>query len=427
MAAAGMMSRSQTRKGGRKLSVPQLPAESSGQPAESDDVAVVEERFGSDPQENSGSPSPYSGWRAAVVGDSRGGGYGHAMDTMFQRLDGVRLFGLADLDESGLEKSLLRAGATSGYSDLTALLEAESPDFISVASSSTSNRRSLLKEAMEAGVHVICEAPLARTLKEADEIRAIETATQTRLAVRYPMRLDPGLIQFQRELESWIGTLVEIRTWGACDETSGGEDLLLHGVPLFDLVRWFAGEVSYCTASISKDGIAAIAEDAHESATTDLGLLLGDTIHAEFVMDRGIRVSFTSDPRHRDSLGPAGMEFVGTKSRMRLFAGSRPVLSLLKPSAPAHADRSEVWESWPQSGQGQVDSVESAEAIDGGNRLLSVNWIEAINEGADPVASSLNATKALEMAHGIWQAGVTMKRAYFPLVNRLHPLSEESQ
>ena len=32
--------------------------------------------------------------------------------------------------------------------------------------------------------------------------------------------------------------------------------------------------------------------------------------------------------------------------------------------------------------------------------------------------------KCLEMVHGVWQAGATMKRAYFPLANRLHPLED---
>ncbi|MEM6280332.1 MAG: hypothetical protein AAF733_12700, partial [Verrucomicrobiota bacterium] len=69
--------------------MPSLPEEPSERSTESEDAPAVEERIGSEPEVTSVSPSSYSGWRAGVVGDSRGGGFGHAMDTMFRRMDGV--------------------------------------------------------------------------------------------------------------------------------------------------------------------------------------------------------------------------------------------------------------------------------------------------------------------------------------------------
>jgi len=54
------------------------------------------------------------------------------------------------------------------------------------------------------------------------------------------------------------------------------------------------------------------------------------------------------------------------------------------------------------------------------------DWLASIDEDREPKSSAQRSMKSLEMIHGVWQAGATMKRAYFPLTNRLHPLSEES-
>jgi hypothetical protein len=69
--------------------------------------------------------------------------------------------------------------------------------------------------------------------------------------------------------------------------------------------------------------------------------------------------------------------------------------------------------------------VEKLTQLDAANRLLVNDWLDAIRNDRAPQSSGDDGRKALEMVHGVWQAAVTMKRAYFPLVNRLHPLSED--
>ncbi|MEM7600246.1 MAG: Gfo/Idh/MocA family oxidoreductase [Verrucomicrobiota bacterium] len=425
MAAAGMMPGAKARS---RVNEPkeELPKDDVTEgPDEVEEVEVTEEDAGEISEESI--PAEFDGLKAAIVGFTGSGGFGNGMELLFQRLDKVRLFGLADLNGESLEASRVHAGSPKGYSDLGAMLQEESPDLVSVAALSTEHRLEQIKTALQSGSHVITEAPLAQTLKEADELLGLSKSSERQIAVRHPMRVDPHLNRFHAEMTSLIGELLEMRVWGACDETSGGEDMLLVGIPLFDLVRWFAGEVSFCTASISEQGVAVIAEDAHESATPHLGRLLGDSIHAEFEMESGVRVSFVSDQKRQPILGPAGIEFIGSKSKMRLFAGAPATLSLLTDPNPAEASRTEVWEQWPADQSEYHVSVDQLDGRDAAHRLLVHDWISAIESGGEPSASAETALKALEMAHGVWQAGVTMKRAYFPLANRLHPLSEESQ
>lgn len=427
MAAAGMMTASRAKSNPAKEVVAEEPPETGRElPPESEAPAAEAEEIAGGIAAPIDPPA-LSCRRAVIIGHTGAGDFGHGLSTLFQRLHGVRLCGLADLNGETVEDSRVEASAPLDYSDPAVMLREETPELVCVASSWTQQRFAQIKSALEAGAHVLTEAPIAPTLKEAEELVSLARATERKLAVRHPMRLDPHLARFHAEQTSLIGELCRMNVWGACDETAGGEDLLREGVPLFDLVRWFAGEPGYCTAGISKDGIAAIAEDAHESESMQLGPLLGDTIHAEFEMTSGVRVSFLSDQKRKAMLGPAGIEFVGTKSRMRLFAGAPATLSYLETSDPSAATRTENWRQWPETGRADHAPVERLSGIDAANQLVVNDWLASISSDSEPAASGENAAKALEMAHGIWQAAVTMKRAYFPLANRLHPLSEESR
>ncbi|MDF1823788.1 MAG: Gfo/Idh/MocA family oxidoreductase [Verrucomicrobiales bacterium] len=427
MAASGMMP-------GQKLKrKPQKEEPSINEAVEEKAEEVISENIAPQvlkeekPESSPLVPPPFTGLRAVIAGHSGAGDFGHGLDSIFQRLNGVRLSGLYDGNEDTLEDTKAHTGAPVGYADFKLMLEEVKPDLVCVAPEWTDQRYGMIKAALESGAHIISEAPLAQTLKEADELLALAKSNQSEVAVMAPMRLDPHVIKFHHEYSSLIGELKQIRLWGACDDTAGGEDMILTGTQLFDLVRLFAGEVNYCTASVSSDGMAAIAEDAHVSKTRNLGALLGNVIHAEFEMASGIQVSFVSDHAMQSSLGSAGIEFIGTKSRMRLFAGTPVTLSLLKDPKPNLATRADQWEQWPATEGPYHLPVDRLTGDDASNRLVVNDWIKAIRKGESPAASMENALKALEMAHGVWQAAVTMKRAFFPLANRLHPLSEESQ
>ncbi len=365
--------------------------------------------------------------RAAVVGHTGAGGYGHGLDILFNRLDGVRLAAVADADPEGLDATQIRTGAEATYADYREMLANESLDLVAVGPRETGERHDMAKAALEAGAHLCCERPIARTLREADELLALAAERSLKIAVLHPMRLDPHVVRFRAEQSDLIGELVEMQVYGMMDHRAGGEDLLVLGTHLFDLVRLFGGEPNYCSASITKDGEPAIAEDAHHSEKEDLGPLLGDAIHASFAMDSGVHVSYVSDRRLHHRHGPWGIEFVGTKGRMRLFAGQPPTLSLLVDDDPASPGRRSRWARWPElEDEAYHAPVDHLAGNDAANRLVVADWLAAIAEDREPVCSGKNAVRALEMVHGVWQAGTTMKRAYFPLANRFHPLIEET-
>jgi len=360
-----------------------------------------------------------------VIGHTGCGNFGHGLDLIFEHRAGVHLVAIADGDAESLEESRARSGAEYAYADYREMLEKEKPDLVSVAPRWTDQHFDMVKAALEAGAHVCCERPLCRTLKEADELLALAAEKDLKIAVVHQMRCDPHVELFYENREKLIGNLLEMKVFGMMDHRAGGEDLLVLGTHLFDLVRWFAGEASFCTAQITKDGEPVIAEDAHQSEKEDLGPLLGDVIHAEFAMDSGVHVSYVSDRRLHLLHGPWGIEFIGSKGKVRLFAGMPPTLSLLMESDPTSPDRTDQWIRWPQKDEPYHEPVDKLTGTGASNRLVVNDWLAAIEEDREPKSSGQRSMKSLEMIHGVWQAGASMKRAYFPLTNRLHPLSED--
>lgn len=365
--------------------------------------------------------------RAAVIGHTGKGNYGHGLDLLFHRLDGVRLTAIADSDPEGLDAAQVRTGAESAYADFREMLSTETLDLVAVGPRETGERYEMVKAALEAGTHVCCERPIARTLREADELVALAAEKGLKLAVLHPMRLDPHVIRFSEKRAEILGDLLEMKVFGMMDHRAGGEDLQVLGPHLFDLVRLFGGEPSFCTASITKDGEPVIADDAHFSEKEDVGPVLGDSIHAEIVMDSGVHVSYVTDQKLHYLHGPWGIEFTGTRGKARLFAGQPPTLSVLIDDDPASPDRSSRWSRWPADLEPYHEPVDRLTGNDAANRIVVTDWLAAIAEDREPVCSGVHAMKALEIVHGIWQAGATKRRAYFPLANRLHPLIEETE
>lgn len=106
-------------------------------------------------------------------------------------------------------------------------------------------------EAAAAGVDVLCEKPLASTVKDAREI--VEACEDITLGVAMPIRFSDPAVQAKKviedgaigELQTIVGTnLLKKMTagWFVDPELSGGGAIMDHTVHVLDLVRWMTGE-----------------------------------------------------------------------------------------------------------------------------------------------------------------------------------------
>lgn len=132
--------------------------------------------------------------------------------------------------------------------------------------STTVQHASLIEAAAHAGVHVLCEKPLAPSLAECDRIgRAVEGAGIVFMQ-NFPKRFDPvndELAALVHRGDLGAITLVRVRhghahgldaawtrQWYADPASSGGGTLLDEGIHTADLLRWLLGEPTTVRATL---------------------------------------------------------------------------------------------------------------------------------------------------------------------------------
>ena len=71
--------------------------------------------------------------RAAVIGHTGRGDYGHGLDVIFTGHPACEVVAIADPDDAGRSKAAARAGAARQYADYREMLAKEKPQLVSVA------------------------------------------------------------------------------------------------------------------------------------------------------------------------------------------------------------------------------------------------------------------------------------------------------
>ncbi|WP_395719552.1 Gfo/Idh/MocA family protein [Prosthecobacter sp.] len=362
--------------------------------------------------------------KAAIIGHTGAGDYGHGIERVFQNMSDVSVVAVADPHEGGCAKAQAACGATKGYADYRDMLAKEKPDLVAIGPRWATEHHAMAMAALESGAHLYLEKPFTITLAEADDIVGLARRKNLRVAVAHVTRMAPAVRCLEKALrEGLIGDLLEIHTVGKMGDRAGGQDMMVLGLHVFDLARLFAGEVKWCQASIQHHGKPATLADAKESPSDKVGLVVGDDISAHFAMESGINVTFRSRVGLEKAAGPFGMEIIGTRGIVRLNSGFAPGISLLKEPNRSATTRVENWQDW----NGGVDpasevTFEGLSGYDASHRRVVRDWLEAIAEKREPLGSGERAMKAIEMAHGVFQAGIEGKRIEFPLVKRTHPL-----
>ena len=362
--------------------------------------------------------------KAAIIGHTGAGDYGHGIERVFKGMTDVAVVAVADPDEAGRAKAKAACGAARDYADYRVMLEKEKPDLVAIGPRWATEHHAMSMAALEAGAHLYLEKPFTITLAEADDILHLAKTKQRRVAVAHVTRMAPMVLRLDKALrEGLIGEVLEIHTVGKMGSRSGGQDMMVLGLHVFDLARLFGGDVQWCQARMRHLGKMATIADAKESPSDKVGPVVGDDIFASFAMDSGVNVTFRSRVGLEKAAGPFGMEIIGTRGIVRLNSGFAPGISLLKEPNRAPTTRVENWQDWT----GGVDpaseaTFEGLTGYDASHRRVVRDWLNAISEQREPLGSGERAMKAIEMAHGVFQAGITGQRVEFPLVKRTHPL-----
>jgi UDP-N-acetylglucosamine 3-dehydrogenase len=145
--------------------------------------------------------------RAGVVGL---GMMGRNHVRVLDELPGVELVAVAD-PESGARRRATTGRLARGYPDHTSMFAQESLDLVSIVAPTSLHRDTTLA-ALEAGIHVLVEKPIATTRAEAEEMMAAARRVGRILTVGHIERFNPAIRELRRRLRAGeIGRIFQVR------------------------------------------------------------------------------------------------------------------------------------------------------------------------------------------------------------------------
>jgi predicted dehydrogenase len=192
--------------------------------------------------------------KAALVG--AGGIAGSHVQAIGAHADRVRLAAAMDVDATRLAEFCAKHGIPSSYTDLAAMLDAERPDLVCIATPPFLHAEQAI-QSLDAGAWVWCEKPLCSGLADLDRIEEAErrsgrfcsSVVQWRFgsAGRHVKRLiDEGALG--RPLvglcqTTWFRDAAYYRVpWRGRWSTEVGGATMGQGIHAIDLFRWLLGD-----------------------------------------------------------------------------------------------------------------------------------------------------------------------------------------
>ena len=190
--------------------------------------------------------------RVGIVGM----GWGQLQIESFRRARDAEVVALCDLDQARLEQVAAQHKIAKTFTNYQELIAGDAIDLVSIASPPDWHEP-MVRGAIDAGKHVLCEKPLALNARTSRELLDCAQARGIVHAVDSEMRFLPALA-YCKELidEEYLGQLLRVdvtmamaRPWGehgnwAADDARGGGILLELGANYIDILRWWFGDVS---------------------------------------------------------------------------------------------------------------------------------------------------------------------------------------
>ena len=363
----------------------------------------------------------------AVIGHTGRGDYGHGLDVVWRAFDNVQIVAVADPDERGRAAAQERLRATRGYADYHQMLQKERPHIVSVATRHLDQHRDMVVACAEAGASVFLEKPMARTLAEADEMVTACERHHVKLAIAHQTRYSPRLKRVRELIAAGlIGDLLEMRGRGKEDSRAGGQDLMVLGTHIFDLMRLVAGEARWCMAKVSmagKDRTRPITKADIRPGGEGMGPVAGDHIVAMYGFDRGVVGHFASQRCTRGKGEPDrfGLTILGTRGVIQLTTGSLPPVVYLNDPSWFPGRGKSAWQTITSAGLGRPEPTKDG-GLGQGNVWIARDLMQAIEADRQPRGSMYDGRAALEMILAVYESQRLGTAVELPLKNRRHPL-----
>ncbi len=363
-------------------------------------------------------------YRAAVIGHTGRGNYGHGLDRVWMEMPQAELVAVADANPQGLAAAVKRLGNPKGYAEYREMLDMEKPDLVSIGPRWIDQHRDMAVAAAERGVRgIYLEKPMCRTLAEADEMVAACDKHSVKLAIAFQTRYSQKLPVVDELIRSGgLGRVLEFRARGKEDHRGGGEDLWVLGTHMFNLIHHFGGDPKWCFASVEQDGRPIRPEDV-QPGNEGIGPLAGDAVHAMYRLTGGATAYFDSVRNARGNPLRFGLQIFGSEGVVQSFdTGHLPTMYFLPDSSWAPGRTGKKWIPISSAGVGQPEPLENR-GLHGGNILAVRDLIAAVEEDRLPQANIYEARTATEMIVAVFESQRIGGPAPLPLATRGNPLA----
>lgn len=365
--------------------------------------------------------NPGKKYRVAVIGHTGRGNYGHGIDTVWSAFEQMEVVAVADPDVAGRAAAMKRTRAKRSYVDYHEMLRVEKPDLVGIGPRWLDQRVAMITAAADAGAHIYTEKPFAATPADADRIVEAVRRNKVKCQIAHQMRTAPYTLRARAMVDAGeIGSIQEVRVRGKEDRRAGGEDMMVLGSHVFDMMRYFLGNPKWVVSHVTADGEEMTAKHVR-TPTEPIGPIAGNQISAMFAFDRGVHGYFAS--RATDQTDP--LRF-GT-----WLYGSKGVLFLpnaIYPQGGLWVLRSPAWLPNERTPWERIDArldtarLNMTNEREIANALMVADLVGAIEQDARPCCNEEDGRWTIEMIHSVYQAQMSGERVSFPLRSRNHPL-----
>ena len=367
-------------------------------------------------------------YKACVIGHTGRGDYGHNLDMALLDQPGIELVAVADPDPAGRAKSATRLNVSKSYADYREMLEKERPQLVAVCPRFLDGHKQAILACAEYGAHVFCEKPLSPDLAEADSIVSTCEKHHIKLAMAMQTRYSP-IWDRVRELigSGQLGEVLEVRTRGKEDHRGGGEDLMVLGIHLMDIMRGLLGDAAWCFSRVSDRGENLNSSHIRQGAE-GIGPLAGDRIDAMFGFNQSPVIGYFASSRPKD---PADRNrrfcgwIYGTKGVIEIQHGWLAPTFWLGDPGWTNTTEKTGWKKISSAGVDKPENLSAKAGLHEANRLIIQDLIRAIETDSQPKCSVYDGRAALEMILSVYASASANSMIKLPMVDRsLHPLKQ---
>ena len=362
-------------------------------------------------------------YRAAVIGRTGRGDYGHGLDVAFLDQPKLTLVAVADENEAGRAAAAKRLKVEKAYADYREMLDRERPQFVAIGPRWVDCHKEMVLACAERGIHVFCEKPLAPDLASADAMVDACDRAHVKCAIAFQTRFSPRFERVKELIASGaIGEVLELRGRGKEDRRGGGEDLLVLGPHIVDVFRGILGDASWCFARVTEKG-KPITRASVRPGNEGLGPLAGDRIDAMYgFRDTPAVAHFATARPAAGASTRFGALIFGSKGVIGMGTGWLPPTFLLDSPDWTGAARSKGWVAITSAGLGKPEPIKST-GMGEANRLMVADLIHAVETDSQPRASIHDGRAALEMLLACHASNIAGASVELPLKERRrHPL-----